>query len=177
MSRTLSTNSGSLDSLNVSERCGCRPKAAQIRRIVVWEKPVSAGHRTDRPVRRVDRRGAQRPLDHRSDLIVVDRSWSAGSSLVQQTIKATLQEAPTPLANRVFVDAQLGRDDLAGQAVSTSQNDPAPLGHRPCNPVSAHLPLKILPLLRTQHQRCRWTACRIRHDCALQPMEQAYIMY
>ena len=31
MSRTFSTNSGSDDSLNVSERCGCRPKACQIR--------------------------------------------------------------------------------------------------------------------------------------------------
>ncbi|SFH99410.1 hypothetical protein SAMN04487925_1011447 [Bradyrhizobium sp. cf659] len=42
MSRTLSTNSGSLDSLNVWLRCGCKPNAAHIRRIVVWEKPVSA---------------------------------------------------------------------------------------------------------------------------------------
>jgi hypothetical protein len=41
MSRTLSTNKGSLDSLNVSERCGCSPKAAHIRRIVVCEKPVA----------------------------------------------------------------------------------------------------------------------------------------
>ncbi len=42
MSRTLSTNSGSLDNLNVWLRCGCKPNAAHIRRIVVWEKPVSA---------------------------------------------------------------------------------------------------------------------------------------
>src|SRR3954452_22870968 len=42
MSRTLSTNSGSLESLNVSERCGWRPKAVQIRRMVVCEKPVAA---------------------------------------------------------------------------------------------------------------------------------------
>ena len=41
-SRTLSTNSGSLDSLNVWLRCGCEPNAAHNRRIVVWEKPVSA---------------------------------------------------------------------------------------------------------------------------------------
>ena len=42
MSRTLSTNSGSLDSLNVWLRCGCKPNATHIRRIVVWEKPVAA---------------------------------------------------------------------------------------------------------------------------------------
>ena len=41
MSRTLSTNSGSLESLKVSLRWGCKPKAVQIRRIVVWESPVS----------------------------------------------------------------------------------------------------------------------------------------
>src|SRR5712671_6826479 len=35
MSRTLSTNSGSLDNLNVWLRCGCKPNAAHIRRIVV----------------------------------------------------------------------------------------------------------------------------------------------
>ena len=41
ISRTLSTNSGSLESLKVSERCDCRPKADQILRIVGWEKPVA----------------------------------------------------------------------------------------------------------------------------------------
>ena len=41
MSRTLSTNSGSLESLKVSERCGCKPKAPQMRQIVVCERPLS----------------------------------------------------------------------------------------------------------------------------------------
>ena len=41
MSRTLSTKCGSLDSLNVSERCGCKPKAPQMRQIVVCERPLS----------------------------------------------------------------------------------------------------------------------------------------
>ena len=41
MLRTLSTNSESLDSLNVSERCGCSPNAVQMRRIMVCEKPVT----------------------------------------------------------------------------------------------------------------------------------------
>jgi hypothetical protein len=41
ISRTLSTNSGSLYNLNVWLRCGCKPNADHIRRIVVWEKPVS----------------------------------------------------------------------------------------------------------------------------------------
>lgn len=38
----VSTDSGSLDSLNVWLRCGCKRNAAQIRRIVLWKKPVSA---------------------------------------------------------------------------------------------------------------------------------------
>jgi hypothetical protein len=42
MSRTLSTNNGSLESLNVSDRWGCKPKARQIRRIVVCENPACA---------------------------------------------------------------------------------------------------------------------------------------
>ena len=41
MSRTLSTKCGSPDSMNVSERCGCKPKAPQMRQIVVCERPLS----------------------------------------------------------------------------------------------------------------------------------------
>jgi len=33
---------GSVDSLNVSERCGCNPKARQIRDTVAWDSPDSA---------------------------------------------------------------------------------------------------------------------------------------
>ena len=48
MSRTLSTNSGSLESLKVFERCGCTLKAAHIRRIVVCDSPLS------RAIERID---------------------------------------------------------------------------------------------------------------------------
>ena len=41
MSRTLSTKCGSADSLNVSARCGCWPKAPQMRQIDVWDSPAS----------------------------------------------------------------------------------------------------------------------------------------
>ena len=41
MSRTLSINQGSGDSLNVSVRCGCNPKARQIRPMVAWLRPVA----------------------------------------------------------------------------------------------------------------------------------------
>ena len=71
-------------------------------------------HRTDRPVRRVGRRGAQCPLDHGGNLIVVDGSRAARASLVEQTVTAILQEASPPLANRMLVEAKLGADRLAG---------------------------------------------------------------
>jgi hypothetical protein len=63
-------------------------------------------------VRRVDRCRAQRPLDHGSNPIVVDCSRSAGASLVKQTIAAILQKSATPLANCVFVGAELGSHTL-----------------------------------------------------------------
>jgi hypothetical protein len=39
MSRTFSTKSGSVESLKLSVRCGWRPKARQIRLIVLWLRP------------------------------------------------------------------------------------------------------------------------------------------
>ena len=59
-------------------------------------------------MRRVERCGAQCPLDHGSDLIIVDSSWSTGAGLVKQTIAAIVQKSATPLANRVFMVAEFG---------------------------------------------------------------------
>jgi len=78
---------------------------------------------------RVDWYRAQRPLDYGSNLIVVDSSRSAGASLIKQTIATILQKSATPLANRVFMVAELGSHVLARQAVRTSQNDAASLRH------------------------------------------------
>jgi hypothetical protein len=41
MSRTFATSSGSLESLNISCRCGCKPNARQMRGTAVCDKPVS----------------------------------------------------------------------------------------------------------------------------------------
>src|SRR6202040_1843418 len=62
-------------------------------------------HQADRPVRRIDWRRPQRPLDHRGNLIVVDGSRAARACLVKQAITAVLQKSATPLANGVFVEA------------------------------------------------------------------------
>jgi hypothetical protein len=71
-------------------------------------------HRTDRPVRRVGRRGAQCSLYYGRNLIVVDGSRPARTSLVEQAITAIFQEAAAPLANRMFVQTKFSRDPLAG---------------------------------------------------------------
>jgi len=88
-----------------------------------------ARHRADRPVGSVGRLGAKRALDHRGDLVILDRSRPARTSLVQQSFHTILEEAPAPLADRVFVHAQLDRDDLALDAVGATKNDPATFRH------------------------------------------------
>ena len=47
MSRTFSTNSGSVESLKVSTRCGCSPKARQMRWMVegAWPTAVAIERR------------------------------------------------------------------------------------------------------------------------------------
>ena len=40
-SRTFSTNSGSLESLNIYWRCGCKPKTRQMRVTVVCDEAIS----------------------------------------------------------------------------------------------------------------------------------------
>jgi nucleotidyltransferase/DNA polymerase involved in DNA repair len=84
-------------------------------------------HRADRPVRRIGRRRTQRPLDHGSDLIVVDASGAARAGLVKQAIAAILQKSAAPLANGVFVEAEFGSYRLARQAIRTSQDRAASL--------------------------------------------------
>jgi hypothetical protein len=123
ISRTLSTNSGSLDSLKVALRCGGNPKAFHIRRIVVCEKPVTAA--MDRIDQCVASAGVvQRSLDHSSNLIVADRARPAGARFIEQPVKTIGQEAPAPLTHRVLVNAKLGRHDLALQPVGAAQNNP-----------------------------------------------------
>ena len=85
MSRTFSINCGSVDSLNVSVRCGCRPNAFQMRCTALAGHARRRRHRADTPVRRIARRGLQRLDDHRLDLVVGDAPRCATARLVQQT--------------------------------------------------------------------------------------------
>ena len=58
-------------------------------------------------------RRAQRPFDNGGNLVVLDRSRSAGTGLVKQTLDTVLQKSATPFADRVLVHAKLTRHGLA----------------------------------------------------------------
>jgi len=90
---------------------------------------------------RIRRLRSQSSLDHRGDLIILDRSWPARPSFIQQAFNTILQEASAPLANRVLVHAQLSGHDLAMDAVSAAQDDPVSFRHRARHPSTTDLPL------------------------------------
>lgn len=101
MSRILSTDStdsGSLDSLNVWLPCGGKPNDARIRRILGCEKPGSAAiERIDQ--RRISRLRPQRPFDHGGNLIVVRAShgqlihWDDGRTEVSKWCRDNYRSA------------------------------------------------------------------------------------
>jgi hypothetical protein len=64
--------------------------------------------------------------DHRLDAGILDRARCPRSRLVPKTFKPMFGEALTPLADRVGVNTQAGRYDLALLALSTCQDDPSP---------------------------------------------------
>lgn len=64
-------------------------------------------------MRRVGGRRTQCPLEYLSNLIVVDGSRTARAGLVKQAITAILQKPATPLANRVFMEAEFSSHRLA----------------------------------------------------------------
>lgn len=75
----------------------------------------------------IGRRRAQCPLDHGGNLIVADRAWPARTCFVEQPVEAIGQEAPTPLADRMLVNAKLCRHDLALQTLGAAKNNPTSL--------------------------------------------------
>jgi hypothetical protein len=77
-------------------------------------------------VGRVGRLGLKGADNHRFDPGILDRARCSRSRLVPKTFKPTLGEAPTPLADRIGIDTQADRNNLALLAVSTAQNDPSP---------------------------------------------------
>ncbi len=77
----------------------------------------------------IGRRGAQRALNHRGDLIVGDCSWPARPGFIQQTLDTTPQKAPAPFADRVLMHAKFDGHDLALDTIRAAKDDPASLRH------------------------------------------------
>jgi hypothetical protein len=118
-------------------------------------------------VGRINRLRSQSPLDNRSNLIILDRPRPSRPGLIQQPFETTFQEAPSPLANRVLVHAQLCGNDIALDAVGAAQDNPVSLRHRTRHASATDLPLQTLPLLRVQQQWCPQSAAwgAILHPC------------
>ena len=60
----------------------------------------------------VGRRRIKRPLNHRSDLIILYGPRPSRAGLIHQAIDAIGDKAPAPFADGMFVDAELRRDRL-----------------------------------------------------------------
>ena len=58
-------------------------------------------------MRPIGRCGAQRPLNDRRDLIVIDRTQPAEAGFVEQPVDTLSQKAAALLADRVLVNAML----------------------------------------------------------------------
>ena len=152
MSRTLSTKCGSPDSLNVSERCGCKPKASPRCARSSCARPLSPGHRAQRPMGGVRRRRAERPLDnlgHLTSVNVRGRSDEAhptaprcapsgsGGATCRPCARARRVRLPPPRWS--------GRLRSAGSCGSDRRSA--------LDPAASSLTLKIRPLLIAQNQR------------------------
>ena len=70
-------------------------------------------------------RGPERALNNGGDLIIIDCPRSAWTGFIQEPVDAVLQKTPTPLADRVLMDANLARNGLAGNAIRASEDNAA----------------------------------------------------
>ena len=103
-------NSGSLDSLNVSLRCGCRAKARQMRLTVLWLTPHCLRHGPRAPVRRVARGAFPTSRHHALHGRIGDRARRPGPRFIEQPVEPLRDEAAPPLPHGLLGHMQLSRD-------------------------------------------------------------------
>ena len=70
-------------------------------------------------------RGPERALNNGGDLIILDCSRSAWTGFIQEPVDTVLQKTPSPLADRVLMDANLARNGLARNAIRASEDNAA----------------------------------------------------
>src|SRR5512142_825480 len=158
MSYTFSTNNGSLDSLNVSVRCGCNPNACQIRPIVDRDKPERAA------ILRLDQCVAFSGADSsvstttRSTCLHGDRPRPTRPGLIAQPVQPQLAKPPAPLPDRRCRHPALPRDLRVRTPICAPQNDPRTQRQRLRRPPSPLPPNQLLTLGVTQLQHLLGTS-------------------
>ena len=120
MSRTFSTNCGSVESLNVSVRCGCSENARQMRCTEEAETPDPFA--MSRVLQCVAPVGFSSD-DDSFDLVVADLARRAASGFVAETVEAVLCEPLSPRAHGLARDADLGGDCAVVEPIGGEQND------------------------------------------------------
>ena len=122
MSRTLGISNGSGDSLNVSVRCGCRPKACHTRLIVMWLKPVAFA--ISRVLQCVAPRGVVSSVRTiTSSIACPDPAGRPGTRFVEQASHAVGHEARPPLADRRGRHPQAARHHRVVAPLGARQHD------------------------------------------------------
>lgn len=86
MSRTFSPNSGTVESLNVSARCGCQRERSQDAAHSTLAQARLLRERPSAPVRRVPRCALERLRDEAFHMRVGHRSRRAGACFIEETV-------------------------------------------------------------------------------------------
>src|SRR5690606_15076750 len=84
---------------------------------------------------------------------IVDRAWSSRTWLIEQTVHTLVDEASTPLADRMGVEALPPSDFLVRRPVGSHQNDAGTLRQRLARLPTRRPALKRDAILFRQHQR------------------------
>ena len=159
MSRTLSTNSGSLESLKVSERCGCTLKAAHIRRTVVCDSPLSrAIERSDQWVASAGVVSSVRSMTAATFTSVSVRGRPGRGSSDSPSMRS-FRKRRRHIADRVLVHAEFDCHRLVREAVCAAQDHAAAIGQRARDPAASSLTFKIRPFFIALEQN-KYSAVR-----------------
>jgi hypothetical protein len=150
MSRTLSMNSGSVESLKVSVRLQPeRPPRAAYRAL---REPKLAGEPARAPVRRIARQRVERGGDEALDLRIPDAPRCPGARLIEQSFQPPLHKTGAPLAHGLGRYAQpschlaIGRGFGAGEHNARAQRQRLS-GLAPARPLR-----QLIVLFHTQPQ-------------------------
>src|SRR6266849_10637494 len=123
MSRTFSTNCGSLENLKFSTRCGCNPKARQIRTMAVCESPVfSAISRVLQCVLLTGMDSSVWVTTSSTCASVIDRG-APRARLVEQPFEPANPKAFPPFTDRSPGEVQLLSGGAVTQSLGTRQHD------------------------------------------------------